>query len=93
MALPAGLRADLDAVAALDRDEFRVFSPGDICPDNNLLTPQGLRPIDFEGAGFHSVFLDASGRSCATAGRSRRPPWSAPESSRRWRRCSGGCWP
>lgn len=49
-----------ELVAALEQDRFRVFSPGDICPDNNLLTPQGLRPIDFEDAGFHSVFLDAA---------------------------------
>ncbi|MEY9933460.1 hypothetical protein ABH926_008115 [Catenulispora sp. GP43] len=60
IAVPPGLDADLDAVSALDHDRFRVFSPGDICPDNHLLTPSGLRPIDFEGAGFHSVFLDAS---------------------------------
>jgi hypothetical protein len=37
-----------------------VFSPGDICPDNNLLTPDGLRMLDFEGASFHSVFDDAA---------------------------------
>ena len=60
IAAPPGLAADLDAVSDLDHDRFRVFSPGDICPDNHLLTPGGLRPIDFEGAGFHSVFLDAS---------------------------------
>lgn len=60
IAAPPGLDADIDAVSALDDDPFRVFSPGDICPDNNLLTAEGLRPIDFEGAGFHSVFLDAS---------------------------------
>ena len=44
----------------MEHDRFPVFSPGDICPDNHLLTPEGLRPIDFEGAGFHSVFLDAA---------------------------------
>lgn len=60
VAVPAGLDADLAEVAALERDPFRVFSPGDICPDNHLLTPDGLRPIDFEAAGFHSVFLDAA---------------------------------
>ena len=60
IAAPPELDADLDAVSALDDDRFRVFSPGDICPDNHLLTAEGLRPIDFEGAGFHSVFLDAS---------------------------------
>lgn len=60
IASPPGLDADIEAVSALDHDRFRVFSPGDICPDNHLLTAGGLRPIDFEGAGFHSVFLDAS---------------------------------
>ena len=37
-----------------------VFSPGDICPDNNLLTPGGVRFIDFEASGYHAVFLDAA---------------------------------
>jgi len=60
IAVPPGLDADIEAVSALDHDRFRVFSPGDICPDNHLLTAGGLRPIDFEGAGFHSVFLDAA---------------------------------
>ncbi|MFL6111860.1 MAG: hypothetical protein ACJ786_10970 [Catenulispora sp.] len=60
IAPPAGLAADLDAVAELDHDRFPIFSPGDICPDNNLLTADGLRPIDFEHSGFHSVFLDAA---------------------------------
>jgi hypothetical protein len=41
-------------------DEFPVFSPGDICPDNNLLRPDGMRLLDFEGAGYRSVFLDAA---------------------------------
>lgn len=57
---PDRLEADLAAVAELDYDRYQVFSPGDICPDNHLLTAEGLRPIDFEGAGFHSVFLDAA---------------------------------
>ncbi|WP_194896574.1 hypothetical protein [Catenulispora pinisilvae] len=60
IAPPPGLESDIEAVSALDHDPFPVFSPGDICPDNHLLTPEGLRPIDFESAGFHSVFLDAS---------------------------------
>ena len=37
-----------------------MFSPGDICPDNNLLTAAGVRFLDFEASGFHSVFLDAA---------------------------------
>lgn len=55
---PAGLAGEL---AALDRaPALEVFSPGDICPDNNVLTDEGLRVIDFEGAGYHSVHLDAA---------------------------------
>jgi hypothetical protein len=39
---------------------YQVFSPGDICPDNNLVTAAGIRFVDFESAEFHSVFLDAA---------------------------------
>lgn len=60
IAPPTRLDADLAAVTELDYDRYQVFSPGDICPDNNLLTAAGVRPIDFEHAGFHSVFLDAA---------------------------------
>jgi hypothetical protein len=37
-----------------------VFTPGDTCPDNCLLTADGLRLVDFEGATFQSVFLTAA---------------------------------
>lgn len=62
--LPAVLEAlGVDGGCAgleLRLDEFPVFSPGDICPDNNLLFPDGMRVLDFEGADYHSVFLDAA---------------------------------
>jgi hypothetical protein len=58
VAEPAGLAADLAATE--DAGGYDVFSPGDICPDNNLCTPAGFRVLDFEGAGFHSVFRDAA---------------------------------
>ena len=52
---PAGLAGDLAEVAAIARPgQPEVFSPGDICPDNNLLTAAGVRFIDFESAEFHS---------------------------------------
>jgi hypothetical protein len=70
---PAGLAEDLAEVAAIARagrppgrqpgrwpGQYEVFSPGDICPDNNLLTAEGVRFVDFESAEFHSVFLDAA---------------------------------
>jgi hypothetical protein len=58
---PEGLAAELAEVAAVvARPACLVFSPGDICPDNNLLTPGGVRFIDFEASGYHTVFLDAA---------------------------------
>jgi Phosphotransferase enzyme family len=57
---PDGLAGELGEVAAATADRYAVFSPGDICPDNNLLTSAGVRFLDFEEAGFHPVFLDAA---------------------------------
>jgi hypothetical protein len=58
---PAGLDGELaQIVAAVTASRHAVFSPGDVCPDNNLLTIDGIRFIDFEEAGFHSAFLDAA---------------------------------
>jgi hypothetical protein len=58
---PDGLPAELAEVAdAITRPGYQVFSPGDICPDNNLLTPRGVRFIDFEASGYHPAFLDAA---------------------------------
>ncbi len=44
----------LQVAELLEPGEFEVFSPGDICPDNNLLTAGGVRFIDFESADFHT---------------------------------------
>jgi hypothetical protein len=60
IAPPAGLVDDLDALGALVGDGYAGFTPGDTCSDNNLLTPSGLRLLDFEGAAYHSVFLTAA---------------------------------
>ena len=61
LAVPDGLDDEIAGISRLlTADDHRVFSPGDICPDNNLLTDRGLRMLDFEGASFHSVFLDAA---------------------------------
>ena len=58
---PDGLDAELAEVArAVQPDRFGVFSPGDLCPDNNLVTAGGVRLLDFESAGIYSVFLDAA---------------------------------
>ena len=58
---PHGLAAELaEVAAAAAADRYAVFSPGDICPDNNLLTSAGVRFIDFEESGFHPAFLDAA---------------------------------
>ena len=59
---PAGLADELATVAGFVQrpDRFAVFTPGDLCPDNNLLTPAGVRLLDFEAAGIYPVFLDAA---------------------------------
>jgi len=58
---PDGVAGELTEVAAAAAaDQYAVFSPGDICPDNNLLTGAGVKFVDFEEAGFHPVFLDAA---------------------------------
>ncbi|GAA3040366.1 hypothetical protein GCM10020229_59510 [Kitasatospora albolonga] len=58
--VPAGLAGELAGIAAVGADAHPAFTPGDTCPDNNLLTPDGLRLIDFEGACYQSVFLTAA---------------------------------
>ncbi|GIG70714.1 phosphotransferase [Phytomonospora endophytica] len=58
--VPAGLGAEIATLGDAVHPGPRVFSPGDICPDNNLLTDKGFRVIDFEGAGFHSAYLDVA---------------------------------
>ena len=61
VAAPAGLAAELVTVASSVRSgQFGVFTPGDLCPDNNLLTPAGVRLMDFEAAGIYPAFLDAA---------------------------------
>ncbi|WP_086819102.1 hypothetical protein [Allokutzneria sp. NRRL B-24872] len=54
---PDGLMSEISLVNGLT--QFPVYSPGDICPDNNLLFPDRVRMLDFEGAEYHSVFIDA----------------------------------
>lgn len=55
---PHGLMAEVSPVVELR--EYPVYSPGDICPDNHLLLPDRVRLLDFEGAEYHSVFIDAA---------------------------------
>ncbi len=58
---PAGLEGELAAIERLlEPSEYDIFSPGDACPDNNLITPDGVRFVDFEFSGAYSLFLDAA---------------------------------
>ena len=51
----------LDAVERLERDTPRhVLGPGDACPDNTLLTPDGVRFLDLEGAGVRHLAYEAA---------------------------------
>lgn len=60
MAVPDGLADDLAELGRLADDDYAAFTPGDTCPDNNLLTRDGVRFLDFESAGYPSVFLTAA---------------------------------
>ncbi|WP_354644081.1 hypothetical protein [Kitasatospora camelliae] len=57
---PPGLAGELAEIAGITDDPYQGFTPGDTCPDNNLITPQGLELIDFETCGYQSVFLTAA---------------------------------
>jgi hypothetical protein len=59
--VPDGLEQDLGVIAAaVAPTRYPVFSPGDLCPDNNLLTGDGICFLDFESADICSVFLDVA---------------------------------
>ncbi|MFF8731905.1 hypothetical protein ACF073_36325 [Streptomyces sp. NPDC015171] len=58
--VPPELTGELARIGAASGDPYPAFTPGDTCPDNNLLTPDGLRLIDFEAAAYQSVFLTAA---------------------------------
>ncbi|MEU4829310.1 hypothetical protein [Streptosporangium sp. NPDC023615] len=58
--VPRDLAGELARIAATDAGDHLAFTPGDTCPDNNLITPGGLRLIDFEAACFQPVFLTAA---------------------------------
>ncbi|GIH77522.1 hypothetical protein Plo01_39510 [Planobispora longispora] len=60
VAAPPGLAGELAEIRTVVEKEYPAFTPGDTCADNNLLTPEGLRLIDFESACFQSVFLTAA---------------------------------
>lgn len=50
-----------DAVDWLEHDGARhVLGPGDTCPDNAVLTPEGVRFLDLEGAGIRHLAYEAA---------------------------------
>ncbi|MGA8113982.1 MAG: aminoglycoside phosphotransferase family protein [Actinocatenispora sp.] len=59
--VPAGLDAEIETlVAILGSQGHAVVTPTDACPDNNILTPAGLRLIDFEFAEYRHPAWDAA---------------------------------
>ncbi|WP_092520382.1 phosphotransferase family protein [Actinopolyspora saharensis] len=48
------------ASGLLGSTKYRSFSPSDICPDNSLVTGNGVRFLDFEWACVRDVALDAA---------------------------------
>ncbi len=61
IAPPAALDAELrDALDLLADREHEVVTPADLCPDNNLITPDGVRFIDLEFSGCSPVFVEVA---------------------------------
>ncbi|MGP8296520.1 hypothetical protein ACTPOK_00805 [Streptomyces inhibens] len=60
IAVPRGLAGELARIGTVGGEEYPAFTPGDTCPYNALLTPDGLQLVDFESARFQSVFLTAA---------------------------------
>ncbi|MFG2818596.1 hypothetical protein ACGFX4_04115 [Kitasatospora sp. NPDC048365] len=60
LAVEPGLAEELAAIGTAGGADYPAFTPGDTCPDNNLITAGGLRLIDFETCGYQSVFLTAA---------------------------------
>lgn len=48
------------AAQLLGSTKYRSFSPSDICPDNSLVTGNGVRFLDFEWACVRDIALDAA---------------------------------
>jgi hypothetical protein len=44
----------------LGAGRHRAFSPSDSCPDNNLITSNGVRFLDFEGGCVRNIMFDAA---------------------------------
>lgn len=55
----AGREAN-DTAHLLGGTRYRAFSPSDTCPENHLVTGDGVRFVDFEGGCFRDVALDAA---------------------------------
>ncbi|MFB7657238.1 MULTISPECIES: hypothetical protein [unclassified Streptomyces] len=60
MAAPPGLDADIAEIRALADSPYTGLTPGDTCPDNSMLTADGMQLLDFEGSGYQPVFLTAA---------------------------------
>lgn len=97
---PPGLEDDLAEVATILRPgRYEVFSPGDICPDNNLLTDAGVLFVDYESAEYHSAFstpLTCGCRSVPAGACSGCPAASRDRPSRStgtWSAASTPTWP
>jgi hypothetical protein len=59
---PVGLDTELTAIDHETREPGRwgAYTPADACPDNNVVTPHGVRLFDFGFGGLRHIALDAA---------------------------------
>ncbi|WP_149359820.1 phosphotransferase family protein [Lolliginicoccus suaedae] len=59
VATPAGVQQRVnDYAELLTGPSYRAFSPGDLCPDNIVVSASGIRFLDYESGGFRDATLD-----------------------------------
>jgi hypothetical protein len=57
--VPSGVDVELGVISTtLNQPAWDALSPGDTCPDNNVITESGFTLIDFEGASVRNVAWD-----------------------------------
>lgn len=95
-AAPAAVAQARVAARLLGGTGYRAFSPSEVCPENTLVTGNGVRFLDFEWGCFRDVALTAAALrlpflGCAPAGQ--LPPGLASAMTASWQAEIATVWP